>query len=141
MPYICVGVLIYLFSCHFQVVKLHTKLGKPIPSTEPSVVTQTSTSTTAATNKTAGATISSSTSTTASVMNISSSTGSNSSYLKPIGMVNNSAASAIQGKGSAPSGISSTTATIKKANTPKINFVGTCCFACYTWFWFNERYL
>uniref|UniRef100_A0A8K9XBW7 Zinc finger RNA-binding protein n=1 Tax=Oncorhynchus mykiss TaxID=8022 RepID=A0A8K9XBW7_ONCMY len=32
---------------HQKVVKLHTKLGKPIPSTEPNVVTQTPTSTTA----------------------------------------------------------------------------------------------
>uniref|UniRef100_A0A673WAF3 Zinc finger RNA-binding protein n=1 Tax=Salmo trutta TaxID=8032 RepID=A0A673WAF3_SALTR len=37
---------------HQKVVKLHTKLGKPIPSTEPSVVTQTPTSTTAAPSKT-----------------------------------------------------------------------------------------
>uniref|UniRef100_A0A7N6AMG3 Zinc finger RNA-binding protein n=1 Tax=Anabas testudineus TaxID=64144 RepID=A0A7N6AMG3_ANATE len=37
---------------HQKVVKLHTKLGKPIPSTEPSMVTQTSSSTTAAPSKT-----------------------------------------------------------------------------------------
>uniref|UniRef100_A0A4W4HJ33 Zinc finger RNA-binding protein n=1 Tax=Electrophorus electricus TaxID=8005 RepID=A0A4W4HJ33_ELEEL len=40
---------------HQKVVKLHTKLGKPIPSTEPSVVTQSSTSTTSAPSKTASA--------------------------------------------------------------------------------------
>lgn len=106
--------------------KLHTKLGKPIPSTEPSVVTQTSTSTTSAPSKTASSAISSSTSSTASALNVSSSTGSGSSYLKPIGMVNS--ASAMQGKIPASSSISSTAATIKKVNTPKINFVGTGCF-------------
>ncbi|KAF4074327.1 hypothetical protein AMELA_G00238230 [Ameiurus melas] len=105
---------------HQKVVKLHTKLGKPIPSTEPSVVTQTSSSTTAAPSKTASAAISSSTSSTASTMNVSS-TGSGSSYLKPLG---NTAASAMQGKSPAPSSISSTTSAIKKVNAPKINFVG-----------------
>lgn len=118
----------FISSCYWQVVKLHTKLGKPIPSTEPSMVTQTSTSTTAAPSKPVSAAISSSTSSTASAMNVSSS-GSSSSYLKPLGMVNNTAASVMQGKSPASSGISSTAATIKKVNTPKINFVGTCCFA------------
>uniref|UniRef100_A0A667YJ18 Zinc finger RNA-binding protein n=1 Tax=Myripristis murdjan TaxID=586833 RepID=A0A667YJ18_9TELE len=46
---------------HQKVVKLHTKLGKPIPSTEPSVVTQTPLSTTAAPSKTPGSTLGSST--------------------------------------------------------------------------------
>uniref|UniRef100_A0A8C2C482 Zinc finger RNA-binding protein n=1 Tax=Cyprinus carpio TaxID=7962 RepID=A0A8C2C482_CYPCA len=46
---------------HQKVVKLHTKLGKPIPSTEPSVVSQSTTSSTAAPNKTASSNISSST--------------------------------------------------------------------------------
>lgn len=59
----------------------------------------------------------------------SSSAGSSSSYLKPLGMVNNAAASAMQGKSPASSSISSTTAAIKKVNTPKINFVGTFRFA------------
>uniref|UniRef100_A0A8C1R7A5 Zinc finger RNA-binding protein n=1 Tax=Cyprinus carpio TaxID=7962 RepID=A0A8C1R7A5_CYPCA len=44
---------------HQKVVKLHTKLGKPIPSTEPSVVSQSTTSSTAAPNKTANSNISS----------------------------------------------------------------------------------
>uniref|UniRef100_A0A8P4K9N8 Zinc finger RNA-binding protein n=1 Tax=Dicentrarchus labrax TaxID=13489 RepID=A0A8P4K9N8_DICLA len=48
---------------HQKVVKLHTKLGKPIPSTEPSMVTQTSSSTTAAPSKTTTATLSSSSTT------------------------------------------------------------------------------
>uniref|UniRef100_A0A8B9JTL0 Zinc finger RNA-binding protein n=1 Tax=Astyanax mexicanus TaxID=7994 RepID=A0A8B9JTL0_ASTMX len=58
---------------HQKVVKLHTKLGKPIPSTEPSVVTQASTSTTSATSKTASAAINSSTSSTVSSLSLSSS--------------------------------------------------------------------
>uniref|UniRef100_A0A672NMB7 Zinc finger RNA-binding protein n=1 Tax=Sinocyclocheilus grahami TaxID=75366 RepID=A0A672NMB7_SINGR len=83
---------------HQKVVKLHTKLGKPIPSTEPSVVSQSSTSSTAAPNKTASSSINS---------------------LKSGSMVNNMAASALQGKIPVPNSTS-----VKKVNTPKINFVG-----------------
>ncbi|XP_062874008.1 zinc finger RNA-binding protein isoform X2 [Trichomycterus rosablanca] len=107
---------------HQKVVKLHTKLGKPIPSTEPSVVTQATTSTASALGKTASAVIGSSTGNTASGMSVSSSTGS--SYLKPIGVLNSAAGSTMQGKSAVPGSISSTTAAIKKVNTPKINFVG-----------------
>ncbi|XP_049326578.1 zinc finger RNA-binding protein isoform X2 [Astyanax mexicanus] len=107
---------------HQKVVKLHTKLGKPIPSTEPSVVTQASTSTTSATSKTASAAINSSTSST--VSSLSSSSSISSSYLKPLGMVNSTLTSAVQGKSPAPSSLSATSAAVKKVNTPKINFVG-----------------
>uniref|UniRef100_A0A8B9JTR4 Zinc finger RNA-binding protein n=1 Tax=Astyanax mexicanus TaxID=7994 RepID=A0A8B9JTR4_ASTMX len=107
---------------HQKVVKLHTKLGKPIPSTEPSVVTQASTSTTSATSKTASAAINSSTSSTVSSLSLSSSISS--SYLKPVGMVNSTLTSAVQGKSPAPSSLSATSAAVKKVNTPKINFVG-----------------
>ncbi|XP_016090007.1 zinc finger RNA-binding protein isoform X2 [Sinocyclocheilus grahami] len=100
---------------HQKVVKLHTKLGKPIPSTEPSVVSQSSTSSTAASNKTASSNISSSTSTSS---NLSASSVS-ASYLKSGSMVNNMAASAAQGKSTVPNSTS-----VKKVNTPKINFVG-----------------
>uniref|UniRef100_A0A4W4HHK9 Zinc finger RNA-binding protein n=1 Tax=Electrophorus electricus TaxID=8005 RepID=A0A4W4HHK9_ELEEL len=106
---------------HQKVVKLHTKLGKPIPSTEPSVVTQSSTSTTSAPSKTASA-VNSSTSSTVSAVPASSPTLSNSSYLKPVGLVNNISTSAAQCKSLAPSSIS--TAAVKKVNAPKINFVG-----------------
>ncbi|XP_066515570.1 zinc finger RNA-binding protein isoform X2 [Hoplias malabaricus] len=107
---------------HQKVVKLHTKLGKPIPSTEPSVVTQTSSSTTATASKTASAAINSSTCSTTSSLTASSSI-SGSSYLKPVGMANSTVTSAAQNK-SPISSVSTTTAAVKKVNTPKINFVG-----------------
>uniref|UniRef100_A0A667Y3V0 Zinc finger RNA-binding protein n=1 Tax=Myripristis murdjan TaxID=586833 RepID=A0A667Y3V0_9TELE len=80
---------------HQKVVKLHTKLGKPIPSTEPSVVTQTPLSTTAAPSKTPGSTLgSSSTTSSLSIVPSSSSSSSssspatsNSTYLKPVNIV------------------------------------------------------
>uniref|UniRef100_A0A667YAU9 Zinc finger RNA-binding protein n=1 Tax=Myripristis murdjan TaxID=586833 RepID=A0A667YAU9_9TELE len=88
---------------HQKVVKLHTKLGKPIPSTEPSVVTQTPLSTTAAPSKTPGSTLgSSSTTSSLSIVPSSSSSSSTASSL---------------------SSANSTTA-VKKVSTPKINFVG-----------------
>uniref|UniRef100_A0A667XUA2 Zinc finger RNA-binding protein n=1 Tax=Myripristis murdjan TaxID=586833 RepID=A0A667XUA2_9TELE len=87
---------------HQKVVKLHTKLGKPIPSTEPSVVTQTPLSTTAAPSKTPGSTLGSS-STTSSLSIVPSSSSSSST--------------------SSLSSANSTTA-VKKVSTPKINFVG-----------------
>uniref|UniRef100_A0A671RXL3 Zinc finger RNA-binding protein n=1 Tax=Sinocyclocheilus anshuiensis TaxID=1608454 RepID=A0A671RXL3_9TELE len=105
---------------HQKVVKLHTKLGKPIPSTEPSVVSQSSTSSTAASNKTASSNISSSTSTSS---NLSASSVS-ASYLKSGSMVNNMAASAAQGKSPVPNSVSANSTSVKKVNTPKINFVG-----------------
>uniref|UniRef100_A0A4W5LZ20 Zinc finger RNA-binding protein n=1 Tax=Hucho hucho TaxID=62062 RepID=A0A4W5LZ20_9TELE len=97
---------------HQKVVKLHTKLGKPIPSTEPSVVTQT-TSTTAAPSKTPA---SSSTTPTGST--------SNSSYLKPVNIVSQGGAGAGLGKGLVVNNLSAATTAVKKVNTPKINFVG-----------------
>ncbi|ROL51437.1 Zinc finger RNA-binding protein [Anabarilius grahami] len=104
---------------HQKVVKLHTKLGKPIPSTEPSVVSQSSTSSTAAPNKTSSSNINSSTSTSS---NLSASSVS-ASYLKSGSMVNNMA-SAAQGKSSVPNSVSVSSSSVKKVNTPKINFVG-----------------
>ncbi|KAJ8005590.1 hypothetical protein DPEC_G00119520 [Dallia pectoralis] len=97
---------------HQKVVKLHTKLGKPIPSTEPSVVTQTPTATTAAPSK-----IPASTTTT---------TPSSGSYLKSVNIVHQGTTGSGQGKGPAQSSLSAanTTVAVKKANTPKINFVG-----------------
>uniref|UniRef100_A0A8K9WQA8 Zinc finger RNA-binding protein n=1 Tax=Oncorhynchus mykiss TaxID=8022 RepID=A0A8K9WQA8_ONCMY len=108
----CVYITLYfvsVLSC--QVVKLHTKLGKPIPSTEPSVVTQTST----ASSKTP---VSSSTTPTGST--------SNSSYLKPVNIVSQGGAGAGLGKGLVGNNLSAANATtaVKKVNTPKINFVG-----------------
>ncbi|KAM9463366.1 zinc finger RNA-binding protein isoform 11-T11 [Salvelinus alpinus] len=93
---------------HQKVVKLHTKLGKPIPSTEPSVVTQTPTSTTAAPSKTPASS--------------SSTLTSNSSYLKSVNIVSQGGAGI--GKGPAVNSLSAATTAVKKVNTPKINFVG-----------------
>uniref|UniRef100_A0A8C7C7V2 Zinc finger RNA-binding protein n=1 Tax=Oncorhynchus kisutch TaxID=8019 RepID=A0A8C7C7V2_ONCKI len=97
---------------HQKVVKLHTKLGKPIPSTEPSVVTQTSTTSSSKTP------VSSSTTPTGST--------SNSSYLKPVNIVSQGGAGAGLGKGLVGNNLSAANATtaVKKVNTPKINFVG-----------------
>ncbi|KAG1937351.1 zinc finger RNA-binding protein isoform X3 [Pimephales promelas] len=104
---------------HQKVVKLHTKLGKPIPSTEPSVVSQSSTSSTAAPNKTASSNSNSSTSTSS---NLSASSVS-ASYLKSGSMANNMA-SAAQGKSAVANSVSVNSTSVKKVNTPKINFVG-----------------
>ncbi|KAM9393116.1 zinc finger RNA-binding protein [Pholidichthys leucotaenia] len=112
---------------HQKVVKLHTKLGKPIPSTEPSVATQTSSSTTAAPSKITTASLSSSSSAgslcVTATASSSTSTSSSTSYLRPVSMVSsgvtglkNSLANSISAANSVPAG--------KKVNTPKINFVG-----------------
>ncbi|XP_062399206.1 zinc finger RNA-binding protein isoform X2 [Sardina pilchardus] len=123
---------------HQKVVKLHTKLGKPIPSTEPSVVTQTSSATTAAPSKaSAGGSASAGSSgpggggamgtSVPSPSPASAAGAASSSYLKPIGMANSAsaaAATAVQGKNPAASGLPANGSVVKKANTPKINFVG-----------------
>ncbi|MEQ2250829.1 hypothetical protein ILYODFUR_004832 [Ilyodon furcidens] len=104
---------------HQKVVKLHTKLGKPIPSTEPSMVTQTSSSSAAVTGKT---TLTSS-STTSSLC-LSSTTSSNSSapYLKA---VNITSSGVVSSKNPVPSSLSAANSASagKKVNTPRINFV------------------
>ncbi|KAM4607838.1 zinc finger RNA-binding protein isoform 2-T2 [Polymixia lowei] len=115
---------------HQKVVKLHTKLGKPIPSTEPSVVTQTPSSTTAAPSKTPGSTLGSS-STTSSILSMAASSSSSSSpspansnspYLKPVNIVNSGLGSI--SKNPVTNSTASSTTVVKKVNTPKINFVG-----------------
>uniref|UniRef100_A0A7N6ANE2 Zinc finger RNA-binding protein n=1 Tax=Anabas testudineus TaxID=64144 RepID=A0A7N6ANE2_ANATE len=93
---------------HQKVVKLHTKLGKPIPSTEPSMVTQTSSSTTAAPSKTT-TTLSSSSSTSSPCVASSSSPATSSSVKNPLTTGLSVGSSASAGK---------------KVNAPKINFVG-----------------
>uniref|UniRef100_A0A3Q3A885 Zinc finger RNA-binding protein n=1 Tax=Kryptolebias marmoratus TaxID=37003 RepID=A0A3Q3A885_KRYMA len=108
---------------HQKVVKLHTKLGKPIPSTEPSMSTQTLSSNTTAPSKATAATLSSS-STTSSLSATSSTTTSPSApYLKPVNIVSSSATAFKTQGGSSLSAASSISAG-KKVNTPKINFVG-----------------
>lgn len=109
-----------------QVVKLHTKLGKPIPSTEPSMVTQTLSSTTAAPSKTTTANLNSSSATNSLCMAASSSSPANSSsppYLKPVNIVSSGVTG---GKNPLASSLSAanSVSTGKKVNAPKINFVG-----------------
>ncbi|XP_068166812.1 zinc finger RNA-binding protein [Antennarius striatus] len=110
---------------HQKVVKLHTKLGKPIPSTEPSMVTQTSSSTTAAASKTTTSTLSSSSTSSSLCMAASSSTATSSSapYLKPVNIVSGGVGSVKNPLTNSLSAAASTSAG-KKVNTPKINFVG-----------------
>ncbi|XP_042261529.1 zinc finger RNA-binding protein isoform X1 [Thunnus maccoyii] len=109
---------------HQKVVKLHTKLGKPIPSTEPSMVTQTSSSTTAAPSKTTTSTLSSSSNTNSLCVAASSSLATSSPpYLKPVNIVSNSVAGVKNPLANNLSAANSAT-TGKKVNTPKINFVG-----------------
>ncbi|CAL9707988.1 unnamed protein product [Knipowitschia caucasica] len=90
---------------HQKVVKLHTKLGKPIPSSEPSLTSSSSASG-----------LKSTTSTSNSSSSGSFSLSTSSSYLKPVNIV-----SGVTGK-SPTSSLSVTSA--KKVITPKINFVG-----------------
>uniref|UniRef100_A0A8D0B4M2 Zinc finger RNA-binding protein n=1 Tax=Sander lucioperca TaxID=283035 RepID=A0A8D0B4M2_SANLU len=110
---------------HQKVVKLHTKLGKPIPSTEPSMVTQTSASTTAAPSKTTTAPLSSSSSTSSLCVAASSSAATSSTppYLKPVNIVSSGVVGAKNTLANSFSAASPASAG-KKVNAPKINFVG-----------------
>ncbi|XP_036384402.1 zinc finger RNA-binding protein-like isoform X1 [Megalops cyprinoides] len=100
---------------HQKVVKLHTKLGKPIPSTEPSVVTHTPTVTTTAPGRTASSAVSSTVS--------SSVTTPISSYLKPVNIVSSATTIPAVAKGPAPTTTAASTPPVK-VNTPKITFIG-----------------
>ncbi|RVE68701.1 hypothetical protein OJAV_G00095430 [Oryzias javanicus] len=107
---------------HQKVVKLHTKLGKPIPSTEPSIVTQTSSSVTAASSKTTTAALGGSSGALSASAGCSSTASLSSSYLKPAGAVSGSAAGVKNPLGHGVPAAGS--AAVKKICTPKINFVG-----------------
>ncbi|XP_038159590.1 zinc finger RNA-binding protein [Cyprinodon tularosa] len=101
---------------HQKVVKLHTKLGKPIPSTEPSMVAQTSASSASAAGKT---TLSSSS---AASTCLSSTSSSGAPYLKAVGTTSSGAAA---NKNPASGGLSAagSASAGKKIGAPKINFV------------------
>ncbi|XP_078531033.1 zinc finger RNA-binding protein isoform X3 [Lissotriton helveticus] len=99
---------------HQKVVKLHTKLGKPIPSTEPNVISQSGMSTAA--SKSASSTVASAvtggpTANTSIATKVLTTTGSTGTSLL-------SAAASSTAPGSSANTI------IKKITTPKINFVG-----------------
>ncbi|XP_038558775.1 zinc finger RNA-binding protein isoform X1 [Micropterus salmoides] len=108
---------------HQKVVKLHTKLGKPIPSTEPSMVTQTSSSTTATLSKATTATLSSTASSQCVAAASSPATSSSAPYLKPVNIVSSGVAGVKNPSANSISAVNSASAG-KKINTPKINFVG-----------------
>ncbi|XP_032433936.1 zinc finger RNA-binding protein [Xiphophorus hellerii] len=103
---------------HQKVVKLHTKLGKPIPSTEPSMIPQTSASGASATGKTS---LSSSSTSSSLCLSSNSSSSSSAPYLKGV----NITSSSVVTKNPLASNLSvaSSAAPGKKVNTPKINFV------------------
>ncbi|XP_013929794.1 PREDICTED: LOW QUALITY PROTEIN: zinc finger RNA-binding protein-like, partial [Thamnophis sirtalis] len=98
---------------HQKVVKLHTKLGKPIPSTEPNVVTQA----TSATSSSKPASVSSNIATSSNTVN-SSVTSLAVKILTPSANVLLSTTS------NSKSTIVPTNIAVKKISTPKINFVG-----------------
>lgn len=118
----CLAKVLLTCVLTLQVVKLHTKLGKPIPSTEPSMVAQTSSSSMTSTSKTSTATLSS---TSSSLCSASTSTSSSSGppYLKPVNIVSGAVGGAKNPLTSNPSVVSNTAAG-KKVGAPKINFVG-----------------
>ncbi|KAE8636572.1 hypothetical protein XENTR_v10003043 [Xenopus tropicalis] len=95
---------------HQKVVKLHTKLGKPIPSTEPNVVSQSVTS--AAVSKP------STTSSSTSGANGSSSVGASPS----VKLLTSS--SSLSTSSSSKASSMSSTSIVKKVTTPKITFIG-----------------
>ncbi|KAK5609257.1 hypothetical protein CRENBAI_013652 [Crenichthys baileyi] len=104
---------------HQKVVKLHTKLGKPIPSTEPSMVTQTSSSSAAVTGKT---TLTSSSTTSSLCLSSTSSSNSSAPYLKAVNITSSGVVSSKNPVSSSLSAANSTSAG-KKVNMPRINFV------------------
>ncbi|PWA23353.1 hypothetical protein CCH79_00018587, partial [Gambusia affinis] len=103
---------------HQKVVKLHTKLGKPIPSTEPSMIAQTSASGASATGKTS---LSSSSSSSSLCLSSNSSSSTSAPYLKAV----NITTSSVVTKNPLTSSLSVASSAVpgKKVNTPKINFV------------------
>eukprot|EP00066_Takifugu_rubripes_P008456 XP_003974645.1 PREDICTED: zinc finger RNA-binding protein isoform X1 [Takifugu rubripes] len=108
---------------HQKVVKLHTKLGKPIPSTEPSMVAQTSSSSTTSTSKAATATLSSTSSSLCSASTSSTTSSSGPPYLKPVNIVSSAVGGLKNPLTSNPSAVNNASVG-KKVGAPKINFVG-----------------
>ncbi|XP_073476829.1 zinc finger RNA-binding protein isoform X3 [Aquarana catesbeiana] len=96
---------------HQKVVKLHTKLGKPIPSTEPNVVNQSVTS--AAASKSA-----------VSSNSTSSSNGSSSVTTPASKLSTSTSGSSVGTLGASKMSTISSNNIVKKITTPKITFVG-----------------
>ncbi|XP_009985376.1 PREDICTED: zinc finger RNA-binding protein-like, partial [Tauraco erythrolophus] len=100
---------------HQKVVKLHTKLGKPIPSTEPNVVTQATSSTSTSASKP-----------TASASNIatSSSTVNSSVASSAVKILTPTANTPLNAASNNKTSSTAANIAVKKISTPKINFVG-----------------
>ncbi|NXR84353.1 ZFR protein, partial [Pycnonotus jocosus] len=100
---------------HQKVVKLHTKLGKPIPSTEPNVVTQATSSTSTSASKP-----------TASASNIatSSSTVNSSVASSAVKILTPTANTPLNTASNNKTSSTAANIAVKKISTPKINFVG-----------------
>ncbi|RMC21035.1 hypothetical protein DUI87_01891 [Hirundo rustica rustica] len=100
---------------HQKVVKLHTKLGKPIPSTEPNVVTQAATSTSTSASKP-----------TASASNIatSSSTVNSSVASSAVKILTPTANAPLNTVSNSKTSSTAANIAVKKISPPKINFVG-----------------
>ncbi|XP_067320742.1 zinc finger RNA-binding protein isoform X2 [Anolis sagrei] len=98
---------------HQKVVKLHTKLGKPIPSTEPNVVSQASSSATASKPAAASSNIAASSNT------VNSSVSS-----LAVKILTPSANVLLTTTSNNKSTVIPTNIAVKKISTPKINFVG-----------------
>ncbi|XP_033376211.1 zinc finger RNA-binding protein isoform X2 [Parus major] len=98
-----------------QVVKLHTKLGKPIPSTEPNVVTQATSSTSTSASKP-----------TASASNIatSSSTVNSSVASSAVKILTPTTNTPLNTASNNKTSSTAANIAVKKISTPKINFVG-----------------
>ncbi|XP_014112462.1 PREDICTED: zinc finger RNA-binding protein isoform X1 [Pseudopodoces humilis] len=100
---------------HQKVVKLHTKLGKPIPSTEPNVVTQATSSTSTSASKP-----------TASASNIatSSSTVNSSVASSAVKILTPTTNTPLNTASNNKTSSTAANIAVKKISTPKINFVG-----------------
>ncbi|OXB66674.1 hypothetical protein ASZ78_013065 [Callipepla squamata] len=100
---------------HQKVVKLHTKLGKPIPSTEPNVVTQATSSTSTSASKPAAS---------ASSIATSSSTVNSSVASSAVKILTPTASTPLNTASNNKTSSTATNIAVKKISTPKINFVG-----------------
>ncbi|OPJ90566.1 zinc finger RNA-binding protein isoform A [Patagioenas fasciata monilis] len=100
---------------HQKVVKLHTKLGKPIPSTEPNVVTQATSSTSTSASKP-----------TASASNIatSNSTVNSSVASSAVKILTPTTNTPLNTASNNKTSSTAANIAVKKISTPKINFVG-----------------
>ncbi|XP_027724649.1 zinc finger RNA-binding protein isoform X3 [Vombatus ursinus] len=98
-----------------QVVKLHTKLGKPIPSTEPNVVTQATSSTAASASKSTAST---------SGISASNSTVNSSIVTSAVKVLTPATNTGLNTASNTKASTVPASMAAKKTSTPKINFVG-----------------